>query len=61
VLFPERMKARYAHYLVYPERSRTHAGFQAFREWLHAEAAAFRDANDDPQAASARRKRNGNP
>jgi LysR family transcriptional regulator, glycine cleavage system transcriptional activator len=61
VLFPERMKARYAHYLVYPERSRTHAGFQAFREWLHAEAAAFRDAKDDPPAASARRKRNGNP
>jgi LysR family glycine cleavage system transcriptional activator len=43
VLFPERMKARYAHYLVYPERSRQHAGFQAFRAWLHAEAAAFRD------------------
>jgi DNA-binding transcriptional LysR family regulator len=44
VLFPERMKARYAHYLVYPERSANHAGFQAFRTWLHAEAAAFRDS-----------------
>ncbi|MGN6520512.1 MAG: LysR substrate-binding domain-containing protein [Dokdonella sp.] len=44
VLFPERMKARYAHYLAYPERSIHHKGFQAFREWLHAEAAAFRDS-----------------
>jgi len=41
-LFPERMKARYAHYLVYPDRSRTQAGFAAFREWLLAEAATFR-------------------
>jgi len=41
VLFPERMKARYAHYLVYPERSTRHKGFQAFRDWLHAEADAF--------------------
>lgn len=65
VLFPQRMKARYAHYLVYPERSRRHAGFQAFREWLHAEAAAFRDAKDGQPSAStrtpeARRKRSGN-
>lgn len=42
VLFPERMKARYAHYLVYPDRSREHAGFNAFREWLLSEAIAFR-------------------
>jgi LysR family glycine cleavage system transcriptional activator len=41
-LFPERMKARYAHWLVYPERARAHAGFSAFRDWLLAEAAAFR-------------------
>jgi LysR family glycine cleavage system transcriptional activator len=41
-LFPERMKARYAHWLVYPERARAHAGFAAFRDWLLAEAAAFR-------------------
>src|SRR5690606_17720326 len=46
VLFPERMKARYAHYLVYPERSRNHAGFLAFRDWLHAEASAFREGKD---------------
>jgi LysR family glycine cleavage system transcriptional activator len=41
-LFPERMKARYAHYLVYPNRAREHSGFMAFRDWLLAEAAAFR-------------------
>lgn len=51
VLFPERMKARYAHYLVYPERSRKHAGFLAFREWLHAEAAAFREGKDASASA----------
>jgi LysR family glycine cleavage system transcriptional activator len=58
VLFPERMKARYAHYLVYPERSIRHKGFQAFRQWLHAEAAAFRDsgaADAMPLAAIATR------
>lgn len=41
-LFPEWMKAERAHYLVYPERSRKHAGFMAFREWLLDEAARFR-------------------
>ncbi|HET9818921.1 MAG TPA: LysR substrate-binding domain-containing protein [Rhodanobacteraceae bacterium] len=40
-LFPELMKARRWHYLVYPERSRKHAGFIAFREWLVDEAAQF--------------------
>jgi LysR family glycine cleavage system transcriptional activator len=45
-LFPERMRARYAHYLVYPDRSRQHLGFQAFRDWLHAEATAFRDSGE---------------
>ncbi|HEU4856813.1 MAG TPA: LysR substrate-binding domain-containing protein [Rhodanobacteraceae bacterium] len=41
-LFPELMKAERAHYLVYPERSRRHAGFAAFREWVLDEAARFR-------------------
>ncbi|TAN03781.1 MAG: LysR family transcriptional regulator [Rhodanobacteraceae bacterium] len=41
-LFPELMKGRRAHYLVYPERSRRHPGFAAFREWLVEEAASFR-------------------
>jgi LysR family glycine cleavage system transcriptional activator len=38
-LFPQVLKARYGHYLVYPHRSREHAGFVAFREWLLEEAA----------------------
>jgi len=53
VLFPERMRARYAHYLVYPERSRTHAGFQAFRDWLHAQAQQFRDRGESDAAPAA--------
>ena len=43
-LFPEMMKSRKAHYLAYPERSRKHPGFVAFREWLVGEAAQFRAA-----------------
>lgn len=43
-LFPELMKSKASHYLVYPERSRTHTGFIAFREWLLDEAARFRAA-----------------
>ncbi len=45
-LFPERMRARYAHYLVYPQRSRAHAAFSAFREWVLEEAAVFRATTD---------------
>jgi len=45
-LFPHRMRARYAHYFVYPQRSREHAGFRAFREWLLDEAATFRASTD---------------
>ncbi|MGH8114606.1 MAG: LysR substrate-binding domain-containing protein [Rhodanobacteraceae bacterium] len=44
-LFPELMKARRWHYLVYPERSRKHAGFIVFREWLLDQAARFRAAS----------------
>lgn len=43
-LFPELMKSDAAHYLVYPERSRRHAGFIVFREWLLEEASSFRAA-----------------
>ncbi len=57
VLFPERMKARYAHYLVYPERSREHAGFQAFRTWLLGETAAFRDNADAADTLPSSRER----
>ena len=45
-LFPERLRARYAHYLVYPQRSRAHAAFSVFREWLLEEAAVFRATTD---------------
>ena len=30
----QRLKAEFAHYLVYPARSERHRGLQAFREWL---------------------------
>jgi LysR family glycine cleavage system transcriptional activator len=44
--FPERLRARYAHYLVYPQRAREHAAFRTFREWLLEEAAMFRATTD---------------
>jgi len=47
--FPQRLKAEFAHYLVYPPRSTGHAGLQAFRAWLLAEAAA--DGNASGSAA----------
>lgn len=56
-LFPERMKARYAHYLVHPRRSREHAGFTAFRRWIMAEAAAFRVGSDTPATVQGPRTR----
>ena len=36
----QRLKAEFAHYLVYPARSESHAGLLAFRDWLLAEARA---------------------
>lgn len=64
-LFPERMRARYAHYLVHPQRSRDHMSFRAFREWLLDEAATFRAATDaaDVRAPASRPKdaRRGKP
>jgi len=45
-LFPERLRARYAHYLVHPQRSRSHAAFNAFRDWVLEEAAVFRATTD---------------
>ena len=37
-LFDERLKAEFAHYLVYPPRSEQHAGLLALRDWLLKEA-----------------------
>jgi LysR family transcriptional regulator, glycine cleavage system transcriptional activator len=45
--FAQRLKAQFAHYLVYPPRSAAHAGLLAFRAWLEAEAAR---ADDGPVA-----------
>ncbi|MGH8396753.1 MAG: LysR substrate-binding domain-containing protein [Gammaproteobacteria bacterium] len=63
-LFPELMKADAAHYLVYPERSRKHAGFVAFREWLMDEAVSFRAVppaglakQSQPRAYTTRRRK----
>lgn len=39
MLMPERLRAEWSHYLVYPARSARHAGVAAFREWLLLEAA----------------------
>ena len=41
VLFAQRLKSDYAHYLVFPERARQHAGLHAFRDWLLQEAADY--------------------
>ena len=43
-LFDERLKAGFAHYLVYPPRSRNHAGLAVFRDWLLREAQVYADA-----------------
>jgi LysR family glycine cleavage system transcriptional activator len=58
-LFPEMMKGKRAHYLVYPERSRKHPGFMAFREWLLDEAASFRAEPPIAFAGSPKRARSG--
>lgn len=63
-LFEERLKAEFAHYLVYPARSEGHAGLLAFRAWLLEEAQADPDqgglaehAHGRPAAAPSRRRR----
>lgn len=44
LLFPQRIKSDFAHYLVSPPRSRQHAGLAAFRAWLLEEARAYTSA-----------------
>ncbi|HXD84298.1 MAG TPA: LysR substrate-binding domain-containing protein [Rudaea sp.] len=58
-LFPGMMKGKRAHYLVYPERSRKHPGFMAFREWLVDEAAQFRAAPPIGLAGTPKRTHSG--
>ena len=50
-LFAQRLKSDFAHYLVFPERSREHAGLAAFRDWVLIEA---RDYTASPPMAEAR-------
>ena len=40
-LFDARLKAEYAHYLVYPPRAQSHRGLVDFRDWLLAEAREY--------------------
>jgi LysR family transcriptional regulator, glycine cleavage system transcriptional activator len=58
-LFDECLRAEFAHYLVWPPRSASHAGLAAFRAWLQAEAAAYVAAApmQRPRTAPARRAR----
>lgn len=44
-LFDERLKTEFAHYLVYPPRSRDHRGMMLFRDWLLDEAGRY-EASD---------------
>lgn len=57
-----RLPAEFAHYLVYPPRSASHAGLAAFREWLLQEVRgdmAARPARALPSSAPRRRTRRG--
>jgi LysR family glycine cleavage system transcriptional activator len=56
-LFDARLKAEYAHYLVYPPRSESHRGLAAFRDWLLAEAHDYeRQAAPAPKRSAPRAK-----
>lgn len=49
LLSPQRLRTGTGHWLVYPERSRRHQGFAAFRDWLLAQAADYtRDSAATP-------------
>ena len=55
-LFDARLKAEFAHYLVYPPRSESHRGLVAFRDWLLAEARDYeRQAAPAPEPAPRRK------
>jgi LysR family glycine cleavage system transcriptional activator len=47
-LFDERFKAEFAHYLVFPPRSRGHRGLAVFRDWLLEEAQVYEAAEAIP-------------
>jgi LysR family glycine cleavage system transcriptional activator len=56
-LFDERLKTEFAHYLVYPPRSRDHRGLALFRDWMLEEAAQYAasDAMSPHPAPTARK------
>jgi LysR family transcriptional regulator, glycine cleavage system transcriptional activator len=47
-LSPQRLRADFSHYLVYPPRSTEHLGLQVFRTWLLQQASAHAAATADP-------------
>jgi LysR family glycine cleavage system transcriptional activator len=55
-LFDARLKAEYAHYLVYPPRSESHRGLAAFRDWLLAEARDYERLSAPPPKRAPRAK-----
>jgi LysR family glycine cleavage system transcriptional activator len=52
-LFDERLKAEFAHHLVFPERSERHRGLHAFRDWLLEEAKAYAESDECVRARAA--------
>jgi LysR family glycine cleavage system transcriptional activator len=52
--FAQRLKAEFAHFLVYPARSATHAGLMALGAWLLSEAAVATDPAVDPPSRARR-------
>lgn len=50
-LVPERLRADWSHYLVYPPRSDTHAGLGLFRGWLLEEAQRYQHETASAEAA----------
>ncbi|MDQ3270058.1 MAG: LysR substrate-binding domain-containing protein [Pseudomonadota bacterium] len=53
VLTPDRLQTDFAHYLVYPPRSREHAGLLAFKAWLHQQARDYVAATESSAALAA--------
>ncbi|WP_369978930.1 LysR substrate-binding domain-containing protein [Xanthomonas bundabergensis] len=56
-LSPQRLKAAWSHYLVYPSRSAEHGGFLAFRRWLRAQADEHLQHGQATAAPAARKRR----
>ena len=57
VLMPDRLRAEWSHYLVYPPRSARHPGVVAFRAWVLEEAAQHSAATAAVYAPAAARRR----